>query len=86
MGDSLSHFDDLLRRSIRLTTNLDKHFFRIVMHLKYKDRAQDALHAQIKNSFPGLIFAQSNVTIIIIIFIIIIRLHELSFVLRRSRR
>ena len=58
------------------------------MHLLYKDRAQDALHAPMKNSFPGLIFAQSNVTNIniIIIVIIIICLHELSFVLRRSRR
>ena len=69
----------------------------MVMHLLYKDRAQDALHAQMKNSFPGLIFAQSNVTNIIIIVIIIIiiiiiviniiiRLHELSFALRRSIR
>ena len=33
MGDSLSHLDDLLRRIIRLPTNLGKHFFRMVMHL-----------------------------------------------------
>ena len=42
-----------------------------------------ALYAQIKISLPGLIFAQSN---LINIKIFIIRLHELPFVLRRSRR
>ena len=33
MGDSLSHLGDLLGRIIRLPTNLDKHFFRMFMHL-----------------------------------------------------